>query len=142
MVHNGSLSGSLPSVPTGTFKLATTIQSGGPPATSSLEIDRITVVAITIDTDFNDLNGTNIADFHILRSNFLTGTTHAQGDANADGAVNHRDFFLWRTAFLGGGGSAAAIDWSPVPEPSTLLLVLSASLTVICCRRAPRRIRK
>jgi hypothetical protein len=142
MVQTGSLSGALPSAPSGTFKLASTIQSGGQAATSSLEIDRITVAAITIDTDFDDLNGTNIADFHILRSNFLTGTTHAQGDANADGSVNHRDFFLWRTAFLGGGGNAAAIDWSSVPEPSTSLLVLSTSLTVVCCRRAPRRIRK
>jgi hypothetical protein len=142
MVQTGSLSGALPSAPSGTFKLATGIQSGGQAATSSLEIDRITVAAITIDTDFDDLNGTNIADFHILRSNFLTGTTHAQGDANADGSVNHRDFFLWRSAFLGGGGNAAAIDWSSVPEPSTSLLVLSTSLTVVCCRRAPRRIRK
>jgi hypothetical protein len=98
---------------------------------------------VTIDTDFNDSNATDIADFHILRSNFLlTGRTHSQGDANSDNIVNHNDFFLWRTAFLGSGGNAAAIDWSPVPEPSALVLVLSCSLTVLCRRRTPRRIHK
>ena len=63
------------------------------------------------NTDFNG-GGTDISDFHVLRMNYLTGTTNAQGDANFDGFVNHVDFFLWRTEFLGGGGSLSAINWS------------------------------
>jgi hypothetical protein len=101
------------------------------------------VVPAPPSTDFNGLNGTDIADFHILRSNFLkTGATHAEGDANLNGKVEHRDYFLWRSNFLAAGGSVAAIDWSPVPEPSTYVLVMSCGLIVNCFRRTPHRIRK
>jgi hypothetical protein len=75
-----------------------------------------------------------------LRANFLTGTTFAQGDADSNNIVNHQDYFLWRTAFFAGGGSAADIDRSPVPEPTALLSVCFG-LTVLVCRRTPRRLR-
>jgi hypothetical protein len=45
-VHNGSLSGALPSAPSGQFKIAVGYQSGGQAATASFEIDRITVTAV------------------------------------------------------------------------------------------------
>ena len=52
------------------------------------------VVPDPLSTDFDGLNGTDINDFHILRANFLlTGATHAQGDYDLSGTVNHRDFF-------------------------------------------------
>ena len=73
------------------------------------------------DTDFDGMNGTDIADFHILRNNYLTGTTKTQGDANGDMLVNHLDFFLWRTDFLAAGGSMAGISFL-VPEPATVWL--------------------
>jgi hypothetical protein len=139
-VHSGSLSGSLPSAPSGQFKTAVGLQSGGQVATSTFEIDRITVEAITIDTDFDNLNGTNLTDFHILRSNFLAGTSHAQGDANFDNLVNHVDFFLWRTAFLGAGGSAADIAWTPAPEPASCVLLFTFGVALLSCRRNSRRI--
>jgi hypothetical protein len=45
-VHSGSLSGTLPSAPSGQFKIAVGYQSGGQAATASIDIDRITVVAV------------------------------------------------------------------------------------------------
>ena len=89
-------------------------------------------------TDFDMMNGTDIADFHILRANYLTGTTHAEGDANLDGIVNHLDFFMWRTDFLGGGGSAAGISWATVPEPASCIMMLAGLLSSLNVRRRRR----
>jgi hypothetical protein len=70
-----------------------------------------------------DGNGVGISDFTLIRNNFLTANSNAMGDVNFDGFVDHADYFLWREAFLSGGGSLSAISWSPVPEPSSVLLV-------------------
>lgn len=69
-----------------------------------------------------DGNGVGISDFTLIRNNFLTANTHAMGDVNFDGFVDHADFFVWREAFLSGGGSLSAISWSSVPEPGSVLL--------------------
>ena len=91
------------------------------------------------DTDFDGMNGTDINDFHTLRQNYLTGTMFAQGDANHDGIVNHLDFFMWRTAFVAGGGSMAGISFSfAVPEPSTCVSLLIGCLVAVSGRRARR----
>ncbi len=74
-----------------------------------------------INTDFNNSGGTTIDDFNILRSNFLSGTTFAQGDANFDGKVDHADFYLWRTAFVTAGGSLEGLSLA-IPEPSSATL--------------------
>jgi glucose/arabinose dehydrogenase len=82
------------------------------------------------NADFDSLGGATLDDFHILRSNYLaTGALHAQGDANFDGVVDHADFFLWRSAYLAGGGELAAISW-PVPEPSVWALAMIASVAL------------
>jgi hypothetical protein len=103
-----------------------------------LNVVRLNGFTITsIDTDFNSDTHTNLTDLDIIRTNYLTGTTHSEGDANLDGIVNQKDFFYWRTNFLAGGGSAASINWSGVPEPSTLALLLGS--TLLLCRRTRRR---
>jgi hypothetical protein len=95
------------------------------------------------NTDFNGINGTDLADFTILKDHFLnTGATHADGDANFDTIVNHQDFFLWRTAYLAGGGSSADFSWEPVPEPATLLLMACTAFGAIGFARPPRQLRK
>jgi hypothetical protein len=92
------------------------------------------------NTDFDGMNGPDLADFDILRSNYLmTGALQTDGDANADFVVNHEDFFLWRTDFLAGSGSLAEINWSPVPEPTTTLLLLTGGLAMASARRARRQ---
>jgi hypothetical protein len=91
------------------------------------------------DPDIDGMNGADLADFHILRSNYLSAGTHSQGDVDFNGIIDHLDFFLWRSAFLGGGGSLAAINWSPVPEPTTALLLVTGGLALAAARRARRR---
>ena len=70
------------------------------------------------------------------------------GDFNDDGFVDGEDFLVWQ---LNGGSSADLAVWqanygtSPqyasaaaVPEPSQLLILLSAGVSIITCRRICR----
>jgi hypothetical protein len=95
-----------------------------------------------VNTNFDGLNGTDLADFHILRANYLTGTTNAMGDANFDGTVNYRDFFLWRTVYLAGGGSGADFSFDAVPEPATLLLMACTAFGAFGFARPSRQLRR
>jgi hypothetical protein len=89
--------------------------------------------------DVNGMNGADLADFHIIRGNYLTVGEHSAGDVDFNGFIDHQDFFLWRSAFLGGGGSLAAINWSPVPEPTTALLLVTGGLALASARRVRRQ---
>jgi hypothetical protein len=93
---------------------------------------------LSTNTDFNNSGSTTIDDFNILKTNFLTGTALAQGDANYDGKVDHADFFLWRTAFVTAGGSLEGLSLA-IPEPSSAavagLLGLMAYGTGLARRR-------
>jgi hypothetical protein len=91
------------------------------------------------DPDIDGMNGPDLADFHILRGNYLTAGAHSDGDVDFNGFIDHVDFFLWRSAFLGGGGSLAAINWAPVPEPTTAMLLLTGGLAMVSARRARRQ---
>lgn len=88
--------------------------------------------------DFVAPAGVGLEDFEALRSNYLTGTTNAQGDANLDGKVNQVDFFLWRTAYLAGGESLEGVSLA-IPEPATGLLAIIALAAGHGLRRAGRR---
>ncbi|BBO31215.1 hypothetical protein [Lacipirellula parvula] len=79
------------------------------------------------NADFNNSGSVTIDDFNVLKSNFLTGTALAQGDANYDGKVDHADFFLWRTAFVTAGGSLEGLSLS-IPEPSSAAIAGSLGL--------------
>ena len=46
--------------------------------------------------DFNHDTFVSAADLAVLRTNFGTGTTNAQGDANGDGHVDGQDFLVWQ----------------------------------------------
>ena len=86
------------------------------------------------DPAFGTDGKVDLSDFGILRDNFSTGTTFAQGDQTLDGKVDLADFFAFAAEF-GSPGAAA------VPEPSTWLLALVAaagSLTLVRRRGASR----
>jgi PEP-CTERM motif len=56
-------------------------------------------------------------------------------DGNGNGIIDAGDYNIWKMHFgehLGSGTGASANG--AVPEPSTLLLLLSGTLTM-CCRR-------
>jgi hypothetical protein len=98
---------------------------GPPPVPGDVDGD------MDVDTD----------DFDAIRANFrkmVSGRT--DGDLVRDGIVNFADFEQWKTAFVGGGGSLADVDFSflaGVPEPSSALLLLMAGGMLMSGRRRP-----
>jgi hypothetical protein len=88
-----------------------------------------------------DVNGdlvVNHNDYLVIRNNFqLTGAARTQGDLNADGLVNFTDFRIWKNN--AGPGAGADIDLAQfgVPEPSSLVLLLIATMS-FCARRFSR----
>jgi hypothetical protein len=62
----------------------------------------------------------DLDDFVILKTNFGTGTTHAEGDCDGDGDVDLDDFVVLKNEF---GMAAAAL-----PEPSMIALMTVAGM--------------
>jgi hypothetical protein len=85
-----------------------------------------------------DVNGdlfVNTSDYQIIRNNFqLTSATRAQGDLNADGLVNFTDFRIWKNNKAPGAGADFDFLDSPTPEPSSLVLLLIATMSVTAGR--------
>jgi sugar lactone lactonase YvrE len=89
----------------------------------------------TLAGDYNGDNAINSADYAKWRAD--NGKFVAQGngaDGNSDGVVNAADYVLWRKA----AGSGLGTSGSPVPEPTSLALLLSFTLAACGARRAPR----
>jgi hypothetical protein len=78
-----------------------------------------------IPGDFDDDGDVDGADFVAWQTNFprANGATLEMGDADGDGDVDGADFVAWQTNFP----SAASPAASPVPEPSTCILLLLAA---------------
>ena len=62
--------------------------------------------------------------------------THKQGDANADGDVGGDDFLVWQRQLDLPARVAATTD---VPEPATLLRLVSGVLAILFRRRVAVR---
>jgi hypothetical protein len=80
-----------------------------------------------------DVNGdliVNTSDYQLIRNNFqLTGATRAQGDLNADGLVNFTDFRIWKNNRAPGSGADIDFLDFTTPEPSSLVLLLIATMS-------------
>jgi hypothetical protein len=96
-----------------------------------------------VEGDLNTDNAINSADWMILRSNQhkdLSGQSLAEayrsGDLTGDRLNNHADFAAFKTLYdaANGAGSFVAMVAS-VPEPSTLVFVLTAGLVAVPARR-------
>lgn len=75
--------------------------------------------------DFDGDGDVDGADFVAWQTNFPTqsGASRADGDANGDDKVDGADFAVWQDSF----SSAAGGGTSPVPEPNTALIALTAA---------------
>ena len=91
---------------------------------------------VTADFNFDDV--INARDLAIWKQNFgeTTGVGLQHGDADGDGSVDGADFLVWQRQL--GGSAPALANQTAVPEPSALLLAVSASLMTLCRRRASR----
>ena len=75
------------------------------------------------------------ADYTIWKNAF--GTTNAAADGNGNGIVDAGDYTVWRDQLGQSAGSGSA---SPVPEPSSILLLIAAVL-IRSCRPQPSAVR-
>lgn len=81
------------------------------------------------DTNENGTPGEYPDDFAPIRDNFRKAVDDRMlGDLVDDGVVDFLDYRQWKTAYVAGGGSLAAIDWgsTQIPEPAAGLLALVA----------------
>jgi T5SS/PEP-CTERM-associated repeat protein/autotransporter-associated beta strand protein len=77
--------------------------------------------------DFDEDGDVDGDDLSRWRTNFGTGATHLQGDADGDLDVDGGDFLIWQRQF---GSAATTAASSAVPEPPTLLLLVSGALAM------------
>ena len=96
-------------------------------------VDNVEVNAVVaMDTDFDDDGDTDLADLMIQQRGYGVGSTNADGDTNADFAVDSVDLANWKAAFT--GAPAAAIG--AVPEPGTATLFALGLLGFAARRRS------
>lgn len=121
---------------------------------AQMPIDKATAQSVSLPIplldiapgDFNDDGQVGVLDWQILRTNLFADVTglvaesaFAMGDNNLDGIINRFDFAEFRSLYeqANGVGSFASLV-SRVPEPSCLVLLVSAALPTACTlRRRP-----
>jgi hypothetical protein len=88
--------------------------------------------AQTVPGDFDNDHDVDGADFAVWQTNFplTTGATVATGDADGDGDVDGADFVAWQTNFPTSAGPGV----SPVPEPSSIILLSTLGGIVVLVR--------
>ncbi|MFO0897426.1 MAG: PEP-CTERM sorting domain-containing protein [Pirellulales bacterium] len=107
--------------------------SGFAPDNSGAYVTRFTVVPALVG-DANLDEAVDLTDFGILKANFGSGKTRAQGDFDGNGKVDLTDFGVLKDNF--GKGVA-----TPVPEPTTLLLAALGGVVLLVNRRSERFVR-
>lgn len=85
------------------------------------------------NADFDGDGDRDGTDFLTWQRNFGTGTLQTEGDAQNDGDVDRFDLDVWEAQYGTPPPLSAA---AAVPEPSTMLLALSAGLALVARRRS------
>lgn len=86
--------------------------------------------------DFNGDGFVNATDYAVVNNNQQTSQLYdAQGDITGDGFVNLNDFRAFKTAFASAGTGSIDFSGFGVPEPSTILMLLTPALAIGCRRR-------
>ncbi|HVT27503.1 MAG TPA: hypothetical protein VHE81_05735 [Lacipirellulaceae bacterium] len=93
----------------------------------------------TLAGDYDGNNTIGSQDYAKWQANF--GKFVAQGnnaDGNSNGVIDAADYVLWRKA-VSAPGSGSALNGSAVPEPMSVVLVLSGLMSLWAIRRTSRR---
>jgi hypothetical protein len=97
--------------------------------------------------DYNQDFMVDAADYVVWRQQFGSMGTDLAADGNGDSLVNQLDYNVWRANFgaTANGTTSQAVQLTPVPEPSTLpLLVAGAAIatSVTRCVSHPARMNR
>jgi len=103
----------------------------GAAAISAPIVLQVAPISADFDGDF-DVDGDDLASWQ-SEFGFVTGATHMQGDADGDRDVDGADFLTWQRQL---GGAATVAATAAIPEPATLLLLVSGALAMFLRRRA------
>lgn len=122
--------------PSTLFTQALFLTSASSPFVSAFDADNtftlVTDNLISLTGDYNGNGVVDAADYTVWRDTF-NSTTELAADGNNDGTVNDADYDVWTSHF--GNNASVAVS---VPEPSTLLLVLSMA-SMACLSNASLR---
>jgi hypothetical protein len=86
--------------------------------------------------DYNNSGAVDAADYTVWRNNVgQPGTVLENRSPDVTGNVQQQDYVVWKANFgLPGSGSGASVG-APVPEPTTMILCLIASVGAACILR-------
>ena len=79
--------------------------------------------------DYNQNGTVDAADYVMWRDTLTQMVTPSTGaDGNGNGTIDDADFGIWRANFGNPAGSGASLNaFAAVPEPATLMLLISAA---------------
>ena len=84
----------------------------------------------TLAGDYNDDGIVDAADYTLWRNTLGTTGTNLAADGDGSGTIDQGDYAVWRANF--GQTADAAITLANVPEPATILLLLSIACIAAC----------
>jgi hypothetical protein len=95
----------------------------------------------SVPGDYNGDSVVDTLDYTEWQKRF--GSSAPNADGNVDGIVDAADYVLWRKLSAGGGGlgafeASANSDSQSVPEPSTMLVMITVFTIVVAARSAIR----
>jgi hypothetical protein len=84
--------------------------------------------------DYNGNGQVDAADYVVWRDTLSQNATAGQGaDGNANGTIDQADYDFWRARF--GSAVPGASGAASVPEPASIMLLLTVGLASACRRR-------
>ena len=101
-------------------------------AAYSMEDLFVTILTPAEPGDYNGDGNVDAGDYAVWRGAF--GTTDAYADGNRDGQVDAADYVLWRHHSQ--AEAASGVGGAAIPEPSSLLLMITQLLVLSARRRA------
>jgi hypothetical protein len=112
---------------------------GGNNANTGDKVLAFSLEAPGLDGDFNGDGFVDAVDYTVWRNNLGAGDESSIND-NGDGmnGVDANDYTLWKSQYGEGvppGAGSGGLGSTPVPEPSSMLLVAVGLAAFGCCRR-------
>jgi choice-of-anchor C domain-containing protein len=100
-----------------------------------ITLDAVSVVDVAQELgDYNHNGVVDAADYTVWRDT-LGSTTNLAADGNSNGMIDAGDYGVWKSNFGNHAGTGASVKTS-VPEPTTLMMLLTGILTMCSRRRA------